>query len=119
MAEYETASWTGENESGIEPVSNKVVVKPDSAAAIVRGIHMTPDIIERHTMAAEAGVIVAVGAGAFHLNSDGSIFVGKQPKVGDRVFIERYGGRPMLGKDKVVYRVMDDSSIGAILWTEK
>lgn len=76
---------------------------------------MTPDIVGRHTQASEAGVIVAIGPGAFKFNSNGvNEFEGRKPQPGDRVFVERYAGQLMYGADKEVYRMMDDTSIGAI-----
>lgn len=115
VAEYEPAKWTGKNESGWAPLGNRVLILPDKAAEIVRGVHMTPDIVARHTQASEAGVVVAVGAGAFKYNANGiNLFEGVEPKPGDRVFTERYAGQLVHGADKEVYRMMDDTSIGAI-----
>ena len=37
-----------------------------------------------------------------------------QWKPGDRVFVERYGGQLAPGYDGKIYRVMDQSAIGAI-----
>lgn len=115
VAEFVPAQWSGENKSGWVPLGNRVLVLPDKAAEIVRGIHMTPDIVGRHTQASEAGVVVAVGPGAFEYNANGiNEFKGVKPKPGDRVFVERYAGQMMFGADKEVYRMMDDTSIGAI-----
>lgn len=115
LAEFEPAVYKGTNESGWDPIGNKILVLPDKAAAIVRGVHMTPDIIARHTMASEAGVVIALGEGAFRLNADGTLYEGRKPQVGDRVYTERYAGQLIHGVDKEVYRLMDCSSIGAVL----
>lgn len=115
IAEYQPAQWTGKNESGWIPLGNRVLVLPDKAAEIVRGVHMTPDIVGRHTQASEGGVIVAIGPGAFKWNSNGvNEYEGVRPKPGDRVFMERYAGQLMYGNDKEVYRMVDDTSIGAV-----
>lgn len=90
------------------------MVLPDKAAAIVRGVHMTPDIIARHTLASEAGTVVAMGEGSFKYNADGTLYEGRKPQVGDRVYTERYAGQLIHGTDKEIYRLMDCSSIGAV-----
>lgn len=119
IAEFVPAVYKGTNESGWVPLGNRVLVLPDKAAEIVRGVHMTPDIVGRHTQASEAGVIVAIGDGAFEFNADGvTPYKGVRPQPGDRVFVERYAGQLMFGADKEVYRIMDDKSIGAVFATE-
>ncbi len=116
IAEYVPAEWTGENQSGLEPVGDRVLVLPDQAADTSGGgIMFTPDAVGRHTMAAEAGVVIALGEGAFKWNSDKvTVFVGRVPAPGDRVCIERYGGQLVHGTDGKIYRIMDGSSVGGI-----
>lgn len=115
-AEYAPASYSGENESGVAPVGDRVLVMPDTAAEQTSGkVFLDPRTIERGTMAAETGVLIAVGDDAFSWNSDRTRpFSGRKPKAGDRVFFERYGGQLLLGKDGIMYRLCDDKVIGGI-----
>ena len=51
--------------------------------------------------------------GAFLLNEDMSPWTGERPKPGDRVYIEKYAGKLVKGRDGRTYRIMDYGSIGA------
>ncbi len=114
-SEFAPAEYTGMNESGFDPVGDKVLVLPDSATDVTSGgIHLTSDMVERHTLAAETGVLVAVSDGAFLWHSDGSKWTGYRPKSGDRIYMERYSGQVLLGKDGKLYRLMNSTCIGAI-----
>lgn len=116
LAEYIKAEWTGKNESGWNPLGDKVLIQPDKVASTTKGgIALPDDIADRMTMAAEAGVIVAMGAGAFKWNSDRiTPFEGNKPKPGDRVSMNRYSGQLLMGHDGVSYRVMDSVELGAV-----
>lgn len=116
IGEYVPASWDGNNQSGIKPTGDRVLVLPDQASELSKGgVHYTPDAVGRHTMAAEAGVVIAVGDGAFKWNSDKvTSYVGQAPQAGDRVCIERYAGQLVHGIDGQIYRLMDGASIGGI-----
>lgn len=116
LAEYVQAEWRGTNESGWCPLGNRVVVKPDEVATRTKGgIELPQDLQDRMSMAAEAGVVIAVGDGAFKWNSDGiTPFQGRAPKPGDRVSIGRYSGQLVMGHDGQAYRIMDSTELGAI-----
>lgn len=116
ISQYDQAEWDGVNKSGWCPVGDHILVKPDKASEITKGgIMMTPDIVARHTLASEAGIVVAMGDGAFKFNADSiTLFEGRKPEAGDRVYIERYAGQLVTGHDGEVYRLMSSSSIGAI-----
>lgn len=104
IAEYMKATWAGINESGWEPIGDKILVYPDQAPdKTAGGVEIPIDITMRHTMAAEAGIVIALGP-------DATIPI----KPGDRVFIERFAGQLVPGHDTKIYRIMDQSSIGAI-----
>lgn len=120
VANYVPADWSGTNESGISPVGDRVLILPDKAATFtLGGIELPDDLVHRHTLAAEAGVIVALGEGAFKWNSDKvTPFAGRAPKPGDRVCIERYSGQLARGDDNNLYRLMDSACIAAILEKE-
>ncbi len=74
---------------------------------------LTDDMIEKMSAGAESGVLVAVSAGAFLLNEDMTPWSGVKPKAGDRVYIEKYAGKQVKGRDGATYRIMDYGSIGA------
>lgn len=113
---FERAEFDGENKSGFEPVGDKVLVLPDSAAEVTGGgIQLTAEHVERTTLAAETGVIIAAAAGAFEWNSDRTRpWSGIKPKIGERVYMQRYSGQVMMGKDEKFYRVMTDVCIAAV-----
>ena len=113
--DFVQAKWSGSNESGYQPLGDKVIVAIDKASSIsMGGVEIPQDVVERLSMAAEIGTLVAQGEGAFKYNSDGTLYIGRVPQPGERVFIERYAGQIVTGKDGWAYRVMDCKSIGAI-----
>lgn len=115
LATYVVAEWDGTNPSGWEPLGDRVLIRPDQVAAkTAGGVELPDDIADRMTMAAEAGIIVAMGAGAFKYNADKiTKFVGTPPKPGDRVSMGRYSGQLHMGHDGVKYRIVDSSELGA------
>lgn len=115
LAEYIPATWNGKNESGWTPVGDRVIVLPDQAAEIIRGIHIPQEVKSRHALAAEAGCLVAAAEGAFKWNSDRvTPFVGRKPLPGERVNIHRYSGQTLMGKDGLLYRMLDCAEIGGV-----
>ncbi len=118
-AEYVPAKWSGKDESGVRVVGKTVLVLMDECAPqTTGGIDLTPDTIERMSMASESGVLVSVSPGAFLLNEDMTPWIGEKPKPGDRVYIEKYAGKQVKGRDGKTYRIMDYSSIGATYLAE-
>lgn len=117
LAQFKPAIFSGTDTSGLNPIGDRVLVLPDkSAEKMESGLHLPEDIVARHTLAAEAGVLVAVGDGAFKWNADRSTpFYGRTPKVGDRVAIERYSGQLFHGLDGEIYRLMESACIGAVI----
>ena len=115
IAEYVQAEWNGKNESGWSAFGDHIIILPDHVAALSKGgVHFTDDVVDRHTMAAEAGVIVSVGDGCFKWNSNGTPFEGRIPKCGERVSVGRYSGQQLMGHDGVRYRILNSSEIGGI-----
>lgn len=113
-AEYAPAQWSGKDTSGIRVVGKTVLVLMDKCSPkTTGGIDLTHDMIEKMSMAAESGVLVACSAGAFLLNEDMTPWSGVKPKAGDRVYIEKYAGKQVKGRDGETYRIMDYGSIGA------
>lgn len=111
---WEPAIYDGANRSGYEPMDDNILVKMDVASATTGGILLTDDAREKHTLASETGVIIAVGPAAFVWNSGGTQrWVGETPGPGDRIYTSKYAGQVLQGDDREVYRVMDSRSIGA------
>lgn len=115
LASYVPATWNGKNESGWTPIGDRVIILPDQAAEIIRGVHIPDEVKGRHALAAEAGCLIAAGEGAFKWNSDRvTPFEGRRPLPGERVNIHRYSGQTLMGKDGVLYRVLDSQEVGAV-----
>lgn len=123
LGEYAPAEWRGENTSGIQPIGDRVLVLPDGPAE--KDIHrddgsvvsfaLPEETKERMAMAAETGVIVAVGESAWAWNADRTRpFSGDKPVEGQRVWFERYAGSLQHGKDGNLYRLMSDNCVGAV-----
>jgi chaperonin GroES len=116
LARYTPAIWPGKNTSGYLPIGDMVIVLTDQVASQTSGgVKLPDDVLERLNMAAETGVIAAVGEGAFTWSHDRKRhFVGRKPKPGDMVFIERYSGQLLSGQDGMKYRLLADKQVGAI-----
>lgn len=115
QAEFERATFSGKNESGVRPIGTSVLILMDQcAAASSGGILMAEETLAKMNNASESGVIAAVGAAAFRYYDDGSKWDDYKPKAGERVFTERYAGRELLGKDGNVYRMMTYTCIGGL-----
>lgn len=115
-AQYVTTDYNGKNEAGWKPVGDSVLVmcdKPVTKSA--GGILLTETTQESHRAAAESGVVVAVGDGAFQWTGDRTQrYTGYVPKPGDHVAFTRYAGQLVIGKDGIEYRLMTDNCIGAV-----
>ena len=114
-AEY-VRSESSENTSGYVPIGDRILLKIDeSVVKSSGGVWFTDEQVYKQSMAAETGVIVAKGEAAFRWTFDKSReWYGRVPEVGERVYVERYAGRLLKGKDDHMYRVMDDRCIAAI-----
>lgn len=104
LSTYIPAVWNGVNTSSWLPLGAKVLILPDQAAEeTAGGIKLTADMVDRHTLASEAGVVVAKGP---------HCIIEVEP--GSRVYMERYAGQLVTGHDERVYRLMDEASVGAV-----
>jgi co-chaperonin GroES (HSP10) len=113
-ADYISAKWNGHDTSGVRVVGKTVLVLMDECSPTSKGgVSLPEDMIEKMSMAAETGVLVAVSPGAFLLNEDMSPWSGEKPKPGDRCYVEKYAGKQIKGRDGKTYRIMDYGSIGA------
>ena len=89
---YVVAEWNGTNHSGYRPLDDKVLVLMDAHAdTTAGGIAIPEQIAERQSMAAETGLVVALGPAAFRWNDDGTrAWDGERPEPGSRVYVSRY-----------------------------
>ena len=115
-AEFVAGIWNGKNGCGYEPLDDAVLILPDKAAEkTTGGIIMTNTQQGNQSLASETGVVIAVGEGAFAWNQDRTRpWSGNRPKAGSRIVFERYAGRPVVGDDGEMYRLMTDSCIRGI-----
>ena len=115
------------NKSGIHPVLDRVLIKPDSIEEKTEGGIIIPDQVgERHAMAQSIGIFIEAGPDAYTQytdvwrHSDGSSstmtrgYKGTPCKPGDRVAFAKYGGLQVEGKDGIIYRLMNDEDVTAI-----
>jgi len=98
-ADYISAKWNGHDTSGVRVVGKTVLVLMDECSPTSKGgVSLPEDMIEKMSMAAETGVLVAVSPGAFLLNEDMSPWSGEKPKPGDRCYVEKYAGKQIKGR---------------------
>jgi co-chaperonin GroES (HSP10) len=116
IGQYVENAWTGENLSGVMPIGDQVLILPDKAAEkTIGGIYIAQSTKETQDLAAETGVIVAIGDGAWTWNMDRTRkFEGTKPVIGHRVCFTRYAGMEVIGDDGEMYRIMNDACIGGI-----
>jgi co-chaperonin GroES (HSP10) len=121
IGQYVESAWTGQNTSGITPIGDQILILPDKSVEMtLGGIIMPESLRETHSLAAESGVIAAIGAGAWTWNTDRTRrFEGVKPEVGQRICFTRYSGMERFGKDGEMYRIMEDKCIGALVDVEE
>lgn len=113
--EYIMGEWDGENRSGFQPLDDKVLVLMDEHSDRVGSIQVTDEMRERHNLAGETGLVVAIGPAAFVWDDEGvRAWTGRKPHPGDRVYCERYAGQLLQGADSRQYRLMSQRCIGAV-----
>jgi co-chaperonin GroES (HSP10) len=102
------------NESGIQPVEDKLLLLPDESTAKIRGI-IKPDMVrDQEQMAQVRALLVAVGGNCFE-DWDDPI-----PKVGDRVMVMKYAGiHGIEGAEGRTYQICTARDITAILTAEE
>lgn len=113
------------NPSGIYPLGDRVLIKPDDLEEITEGGIVIPaQVKERTEMAQSIGTVVALGPDCYvdYVEKDGSGSVIRTRgfskafcKEGDRVCFGRYAGLVMPGKDGGQYRLINDTDITAIV----
>jgi len=107
QTEYDTAEYDPAvgNSSGLEPFGPNILVKMDTCARETAGgiIHLDAHT-ERMDEAAVTGCVFAIGLDAFQHMAD-------KPKVGERIYIDKYSGIKCRGKDGALYRVVDEKCV--------
>lgn len=99
------------NESGINPVGWRILIRPQEVKEVSKGgIILTTEISkEREQMGNTTGIVVAMGDECF----------ADEPKpwcsVGDKVIFAKYAGLLYKGKDGVHYRMINDKDITGTL----
>lgn len=114
--EFVLAEWNGRNESGFDPLDDKVLVLMDEHAERTAGGVLVPTaVVERQSQAGETGLVVALGPAAFVWNDEATRnWQGRKPEPGCRVYVERYAGQLLQGADGRVYRLMSQRCVGAV-----
>jgi chaperonin GroES len=93
----------------IQPLGDRVVVRPISAEQMSKSGIVIPDTAKEKP---QEGEVVAVGQG--RLDKDGKL-VAVQVKVGDRVMFTRYGGDEFKLNDEEVKILREDEILGVII----
>jgi len=102
------------NESGIQPVEDKLLLLPDEPNRMIRGIIKPDKVREQEQMAQVRALLVAVGGNCFE-DWDDPI-----PVVGDRVMVMKYAGiQGLEGVDGRVYQLCTARDVTAILTKEE
>ena len=100
------------NESGIIPVDDRVVVRPEKLEETTDGGIVIPETVrERHDMGHIKAQIVAIGPQSFE-DIDNPKY---HPQEGQNVLIAKYAGYLATGKDGEEYRIINGKDVVAIL----
>jgi chaperonin GroES len=94
----------------LEPLRDRVVVKPLEAEGKTKGGIVLPDTAKEKP---QEGKVVAVGEGK--VSDDGNKVIPLKVKVGDRVLYERYSAKEITTKDGEELLIMREEDIFAIL----
>lgn len=97
------------NQSGIQPVEYKVLIKPEVVEEkTAGGIILAQNTKDKDQMAQVKGILVAVGANAFEDWKD-------EIAIGDKVYFSKYAGFVIEGEDGEEYRLANDKDIAATI----
>lgn len=99
------------NESGINPVGWRVLIKPQEVKKVSKGgIILTTETTEaREQMGNTTGLVVAMGDQCY------SDVPTKWCEVGDKIIFAKYAGLLYLGKDGNQYRMINDKDVTGCL----
>lgn len=102
-----------ENESGLQPVEDKVLILPDQVTEKIGTLYRPERAIAQEQMAQVRGLLVSMGGNCFE-DWDGPI-----PQIGDRIMVCKYAGiQNIPGADGRSYQLCTDRDITAILTAE-
>lgn len=102
-----------ENPSGIVPTEYKILVLPDDVPErSAGGIVIPPWCRDQRQGACQTGVIIAVAEEAFSFVAEKDVRI---PRVGERIAYTKYAGMTVPGRDKKVYKLMNDKDVAGIL----
>ena len=102
------------NNSGINPLDQRVLVMPDKVEQRTAGGIIIPEsALEQKEHAQIKATLVAVGVNAWWEAKAHPAFTAPVP--GNRVMIAKYGGVLVTGSDGAEYRIMNDADITAVL----
>lgn len=103
-----------QNSSGIKPLDQRVLAKPDSAERRTPGGIILPDeTVEKDEWAMQKCTLIAVGACAWAEAKASRDFIAPEP--GARVIVGKYAGSKLTGTDGEKYIVMNDEDVIGIL----
>lgn len=97
------------NTSGVRPLDNRVLVKPDNVEKTTKGGIILIDT-EKEEMAQVRGTLIAAGVNAW-AEAAATSAAFEMPQPGTRVLIAKYGGIVIDGIDGEQYRIMNDLDI--------
>lgn len=99
-----------ENSSGLTPVEFKALVKPDEIEIKTSGGLYIPETLrDRERQAQVKATLVACGGNAFEDWKE------PRPVPGSRVYVAKYAGIRIEGKDDQKYQLVNDKDICAII----
>jgi chaperonin GroES len=97
------------NESGVQPVEYKILIKPESVEQkTAGGLYLPDQTKDKDQMAQIKGVLIAKGGNAFE-DWNG------EPQIGDKVYFAKYAGYVIKGEDGEEYRLANDKDVAAII----
>jgi len=103
------------NNSGIEPLDLKVLVRPDTAEEKTKGGIIIPDQTkDRNKFAVVKATLIENGANAFK-----EWGLGNSPAAGSRILMAQYAGARVKGIDGQEYILMNDEDVLAIIKEEQ
>lgn len=102
-----------EDPSGVTPIEYKVLVLPDDVPEKTAGGILVPIWArDQRQSACITGTVIAIADEAFSFMENTAARV---PEIGDRVAFARYAGDAVKGRDKKMYKLMNDKDIAAVL----
>ena len=100
---------------GSRPVEYNVIVAMPDIPEKKGNIFLTAETRDMMEMASQCGRIIGASPVAFNYDHFYEKHPELAPKVGDLVWIARYAGGEMVGKDGRRYRVVKDKDVGQVI----